>query len=231
PRPDATAINYPFCVPGHWYTIGATNSCASTHRWLRDTFFEDETGSTDATLALMDGHATAMAPGGQGLVFHPYLQGERTPHWDPLLRADFIGLTFAHDRRHMVRALYEGIALSLRDVLAQLRGRGLEMSEARIIGGGSPSATWRQIVADVLGVSILVPRETHAAYGAALLAGVGIGVFPDGARAVLRGVSVVARHEPNPAHRGLYDELYGIYRDAALQLVDINHRLAGLGRS
>ncbi len=229
PRPDATVINYPFCVPGHWYTIGATNSCASAHRWLRDAFFADETRSGAEMFELMDRHAAAIAPGAQGLVFHPYLQGERTPHWDPLLRADFIGLSFAHDRRHMVRALYEGIALSLRDVLVQLRGRGLDLQEARIIGGGSHSATWRQIVADVLGVSILLPRETDASYGAALIAGVGIGIFPDAASAVEQGVSVVARHEPNPAHRGLYDDLYGIYRDAALRLVDINHRLAGLG--
>jgi xylulokinase len=228
PRPDPSVINYPFCVPGHWYTIGATNSCASAHRWLRDSFFADERRSGAEIFDAMDRDAAGIPPGAQGLLFHPYLQGERTPHWDPLLRADFIGLTFAHDRRHLVRALYEGIALSLRDVLVQLRGRGLELAEARIIGGGSSSATWRQVVADVLGVPMLVPRETDASYGAALVAGIGIGVFPDAASAVRRGVTVVDRHEPNPAHRGLYDDLYGIYRDAALRLVDINHRLAGL---
>ncbi len=227
-RPDPTVINYPYCVPGHWYTIGATNSCASAHRWLRDCFFTDGVLTGAQAFDLMDRHAAEVAPGAQGLLFHPYLQGERTPHWDPLLRADFIGLTFAHDRRHFVRALYEGIAFSLRDVLGALRSQGLDMSEARIIGGGSRSATWRQIVTDILGLSIVVPRETDASFGAALIAGVGIGVFADEASAVERTVAVVARHEPDATKRALYEDLYGVYRDAALQLVDINHRLSAL---
>lgn len=229
PRPDAALINYPFCVPGHWYTIGATNSCASAHRWLRDSFFATgEQGGAEA-FAQMDRYAAEIAPGAQGLLFHPYLQGERTPYWDPLLRADFLGLSFAHDRRHLVRALYEGVALSLRDVLEQLRARELDMSEARIIGGGARSATWRQIVADTLGIAITVPRETDASYGAALLAGVGVGAFPDLASAARQSVAVVARHEPDPQRQAFYDELYGIYREAAQRLIDINHRLAAIG--
>lgn len=102
------------------------------------------------------------------------------------------------------------------------------MSEARIIGGGSRSATWRQIVTDILGLSIVVPRETDASFGAALIAGVGIGLFADEAGAVERTVAVVARHEPDATKRALYEDLYGVYRDAALQLVDINHRLSAL---
>ena len=231
PRPDPTVINYPFCVPGYWYTIGATNSCASAHRWLRDCFFGDAPQAGGQAFDEMDRQAAGAPPGSGGLLFHPYLQGERTPHWDPLLRGDFIGMTFAHDRRHFVRALYEGIAFSLRDVLGALRSQGLDMSQARIIGGGSRSATWRQIVTDVLGLSIVMPRVTDASFGAALIAGVGIGMFPDEVTAVERTVSVVASHEPDPAVRGLYEDLYGIYRDSALQLVDINHRLSSLGRT
>lgn len=226
PRPSPTVINYPYCVPGHWYTIGATNSCASAHRWLRDIFFSAGSTSGAEAFEQMDADATAAEPGARGLLFHPYLQGERTPHWDPMLRADFLGMSFAHERRHFARALYEGIAFSLRDVLDALRVQGLQMAEARIIGGGSRSGTWRQIVADVLGISILMPRVTDASYGAALVAAVGIGAFPDAQTAVERTVSIVASHEPNPAHRALYDELHGIYRDAARALVDVNHRLA-----
>lgn len=228
PRPDPTIINYPYCMPGHWYTIGATNSCASAHRWLRDGFFASDSLSGAETFDLMDRHAAEIAPGAQGLLFHPYLQGERTPHWDPLLRADFLGMTFAHDRRHFVRALYEGIAFSLRDLLVALRAQGLDMSEARIIGGGSHSATWRQIVTDVLGIAIAMPRETDASFGAALMAGIGIGVFTDVPDAVDSTVTVVAQHEPDTANKDLYDEMYGIYRDAALQLTDINHRLSAI---
>src|SRR5690606_16865287 len=152
PGQSSSVINYPFCVPDNWYLIGATNSCASAHRWLRDTFFS-ESGVTGAqAFVLMDKAAGSISPGANGLLFHPYLQGERTPYWDPLLLGDFLGITFAHDRSHFVRALYEGIAFSLYDVLLALEEQGKSMGEARIIGGGSRSATWRQIVADVLGI-------------------------------------------------------------------------------
>lgn len=229
PRPSATVINYPFCVPGLWYTIGATNSCASAHRWLRDTFFMAGISSGADAFRRMDEDAAAVTPGAQGLIFHPYLQGERTPHWDTQLRADFIGMTFAHDRRHFVRALYEGVAFSLRDVLEALRAQGLDMKEGRIIGGGSRSAVWRQIVADVLNIDIAMPRVTDASFGAALIAGVGVGAFPDEVTAASRTVSIVSRHRPDPAHRARYDDLHGIYRDAAKQLVSINHRLSAIG--
>jgi xylulokinase len=226
PRPSPTVINYPFCVPGLWYTIGATNSCASAHRWLRDTFFMEGSASGAEAFERMDRDAAQAEPGARRLIFHPYLQGERTPHWDTLLRADFLGMSFSHERRHFARALYEGIAFSLRDVLSALRSQGLDVAEARIIGGGSRSATWRQIVADVLGISILMPRVTDASFGAALIAGVGVGAFPDAATAAARTVSIVSTHEPDSAHRALYDDLYGIYREAARTLVEVNHRLA-----
>ena len=221
-----TLINYPFAIPGHWYTITATNSCASAHRWLRDRFFLEPGGNGSEAFATMDRLAAGISPGAEGLLFHPYMQGERAPHWDPLLRADFVGMTFRHDRGHFVRALYEGIAFSLRDVLEQLRAQNLDMAEARIIGGGARSPTWRQIVADALGISIVLPRVTDASFGAALIAGVGVGIFPDEISAARRCVSTVARHEPDPARRPQYEEMYGIYHDAATQLIPINHRLA-----
>lgn len=225
-----TLINYPFAVPGLWYTITGTNSCASSHRWLRDRFFMDQGLSGVAAFAQMDTLATQCPAGADGLLFHPYLQGERAPHWDALLRADFVGLTFRHERAHFVRALYEGIAFSLRDILEQFRAQQLDLAEARIIGGGARSATWRQIVADVLGIRILLPKVTDASFGAALLAGVGVGVFADEASAVERCVSTTAVHEPDPARQQFYSALYPIYRDSALALIDINHRLARLGQ-
>lgn len=229
PRIDRSVINYPFVVPGHWYTIGATNSCASAHRWLRDRFFVQE-GDRDRTgaFAEMDRLAAALPAGSNGLLFHPYLNGERTPHWDPLLRAGFIGLTFQHGPGHFVRALYEGVAFSLRDVLEALRGQGLDAASARLIGGGARSATWRQIVCDVLGIPLELPAVADASFGAALIAGVGAGLFADELEAVGRAVQVVARHEPDPVRRERYEALYGIYRDAARVLTPIHHRLAAL---
>ncbi len=228
---DPTLINYPFCVPGLWYTLGATNSCASAHRWLGNCFYSAGNDNPDAIFAKMDEMASEVPPGARGLLFHPYLQGERTPHWDPLLRADFVGMTFEHDRRHFVRAMYEGIAFSVRDVLEQLRAKGLGLSEATIIGGGSKSATWRQIVADILGLTVSMPRVTDASYGAALIAGVGVGVFNSEVEAAESALDIQARHEPSAAHAGVYDELYGLYRETALALKPVNHRLSKLHRT
>jgi xylulokinase len=228
PSIDATLINYPFAVPGLWYTMGATNSCASAHRWLAETFFTDAASDATELFTMMDAMVGEVPAGADGLMFHPYLQGERSPHWDPKLRADFIGITFGHDRRHFVRALYEGIAFSLRDVLGQLQDKGLSMNEATIIGGGSKSQLWRQIVADVLDLPVRVPRVADASFGAALVAGIGSGVFADATEAVERTVLIEDRHEPNAARTGFYAVMHATYRDAALALQPISHRLGRL---
>jgi len=231
PRVHRSVINYPFAVPGLWYTIGATNSCASAHRWLRDRFFMASGGDGAEAFAEMDRLASTVPAGAGGLLFHPYLNGERTPHWDPLLRADFVGMTFRHERGHFVRALYEGIAYSLRDVLEALRGQGLDAGKARIIGGGARSATWRQIVCDVLGIAIEMPRVTDASFGAALIAGVGIGMHASEVDAARASVEIVARHEPDASLRPRYEAMYGIYRDSAAATAGISHRLAAIDRS
>ncbi len=222
PRPDFELINYYHVVPDHWYVITGTNSCASAHRWLRDGFFAAE--GFDG----MEAMAASVAPGSEGLIFHPYLNGERSPHWDPLLRGAFCGLSFRHGRAHFARALYEGIAFSLRDCAEVMRARGLGFGAARLTGGGARSATWRQALADVLGVPVELPAVADASFGAALLAGIGVGVFRDAHDAARRAIRVVARHEPNPATRDVYEEGFGIYRQAQCGLVEANHRLARL---
>lgn len=228
PLVDAKLINYPFAVPDLWYTIGATNSCASAHRWLAETFYSDVSADPSAQFALMDEMAADIRAGAEGLMFHPYLQGERSPHWDPKLRASFIGMSFVHDRRHFVRALYEGIAFSLRDVFGQLQNAGLTMHEATIIGGGSKSPLWRQIVADVLNIPVSVPRESDASFGAALMAGVGAGVFADAIEAATRTIVIEDRHEPDTALARHYAEIHSVFQDAAHALQPISHRLGNL---
>jgi xylulokinase len=226
PLVHPTLINYPLAVPGMWYTITGTNSCASAHRWLRDRFFAQAGGAGRSAFAVMDDLAAACAPGAAGLLFHPYLQGERAPHWDPQLRADFIGMTFRHEPGHFVRALYEGIAFSLRDILEQFRAQGLDMASARIVGGGAQSACWRQIVADVLGVEVLLPAVTDASFGAALLAGVGIGLFASERSAAAACTRIVERRAPDAHRHAVYDELFGIYRQSQAALVATNHALS-----
>ena len=213
---------YPHLISGLYYTATGINSCASAHRWLRDQFFASD------GFEGMDRLANDVAPGTDGLIFHPYLQGERAPHWDPRLRADFIGITMQHTRGHFARALYEGIAYAIRDAMTVAEGLGMRYDTIRLIGGGSRSATWRQIMADVLGRPILVPLNGDASFGAAVVAGLGIGTFVDVEDAIDRCVRVVASHDPNPITHDRYSQFFDVYRTAQASLVGTNHRLADL---
>jgi xylulokinase len=223
-RPDFSLINYYHVVSDHWYVITATNSCASAHKWLRDTFFRRDGDDGSAVFDAMDAKAAAVSAGAEGLFFHPYLNGERSPHWDPLLRADFVGAGFNHGAGHFVRALYEGIAYSLRDCRDALSAKGLHFSSARLTGGGSRSALWRQIVADVLNVEVELPAVADASFGAALLAGVGVGIFKSEQDAA-KVISIVSRATPDPARAAVYDRGFPIYRDIQAALAPLNHRI------
>ena len=223
-RPDFSLINYYHVVPDHWYVIAATNSCASAHKWLRDTFFRREGEDGSAVFDAMDVKASAVRPGSEGLFFHPYLNGERSPYWDPLLRADFVGAGFNHGAGHFVRALYEGVAYSLRDCLDVMKSKNLGFTTARLTGGGARSALWRQIVADVLNITVELPAVADASFGAALLAGVGVGIFKD-ERAAAEVVKIVSRATPDPARAAVYDQGFPIYRDIQKALAPINHRI------
>jgi xylulokinase len=213
---------YPHIIEGMFYTATGTNSCASAHRWLRDLVFAQ--GGFEA----MDALAAGVKPGADGLLFHPYLQGERAPYWDPLLRADFIGLTISHSQAHFARALYEGIAFSIRDLLEAARGLGLEFGTIRLIGGGARSAVWRQIIADVTGLTIERTEAADASFGAALLAGIGTGVFNSPREAVAACVRLADITTPDPTRHAFYSELFGIYREAQAALAPLNHRLHAL---
>lgn len=221
---------YPHILPGLYYTATGTNSCASSHRWVRDTLFQPNDAGADgaALFAEMDRLAATAAPGSGGLLFHPYLQGERAPYWDPLLRADFVGFTMRHGRAEIARAVYEGIAFSIRDLVEQARAVGQELAEVKVIGGGAKSATWRQIIADVTGLSLVLPGNGDASFGAALVAAVGIGLFPDPRAAVEACVTSVARAEPAPKRQAFYDDLFDLYRETQQALAPINHKLHAL---
>ena len=216
---------YPHIVEGMYYTATGTNSCASAHRWLRDNMFVAPGADGAAAFAEMDRLAGAIPPGSEGLLFHPYLLGERAPYWDPLLRADFIGLTMRHGRPHFARALYEGIAYSIRDLLEAARDLGLGFGVVKLIGGGARSATWRGIIADVTGLTVERPGNGDASFGAALVAGIGVGFFKDPKDAVRRCVGVIDRAEPDAGRHALYSEYFGIYKQAQAALAPLNHRL------
>jgi len=210
---------YPHILPGMYYLATGTNACASAHRWARDRLFPGESFET------MDAEALQAPAGSDGVLFHPYLQGERGPHWDPWLRANFLGLTMQHERAHLARAVYEGIAYSINDLLHDARDKGLEFGPARLLGGGGKSALWRQILADVTGLPMEIPETGDASFGAALLAGIGVGVFADPHEAVARCVRIVHRTEPEAGRHDFYGELFQVYREATRLLAGLDRRL------
>jgi xylulokinase len=204
---DSQARAHVFChaVPGVWHAMGVMLSAAGSFRWLRDLLG----GEYEALLA----GAEAAPPGSDGLLFAPYLAGERTPHADPDVRGAFVGLTFAHDRGALARAVLEGVAYGLRDCLEVLRELGIEATVGRASGGGARSELWLRIVASVLDLPLeLTAVEEGAAYGAALLAGVAAGEWADPQEAVAACVRVRATVEPDPAWREAYRDRYERYR-------------------
>jgi xylulokinase len=176
----------------------------------------------------MTAEAQEVPPGSEGLLFLPYLSGERTPHADPFARGAFVGLTLRHRRAHLVRAVLEGVAFGLRDSLEILRAMGLAPIQVRASGGGARSALWRQILADVFGAELVTVEVTEgAAYGAALLAGVGVGAFPSVEAACEQVVRIVERTAPGPG-RERYEELYRVYVELYPRLRDAMHQLSRL---
>jgi xylulokinase len=208
-RPDPEARLHVFChaVPDTWHAMGVMLSAAGSLRWLHDLL-----GSTGYEDLL--GAAAAWPPGAEGLLFQPYLAGERTPHADPDARGALVGLSLRHDRGAAARAVLEGVAYGLRDSLELLRTLGVEAELGRISGGGARSELWRRIVASVLGIPLerTAGAEEGAAFGAALLGGVASGVFSDASEAVAACVRVEDRVEPEPAWAAAYDEGYDRFR-------------------
>jgi xylulokinase len=185
--------------------MGVMLSAAGSAAWVRRALGVD--------FETLDTEAAGWEPGTEGLLFAPYLAGERTPHADPDARGAFTGLSLRHDRGALWRATLEGVAYGLRDSLELLRALGVRAEVGRVSGGGARSRLWLQIVAAVLGLPLeLTESEEGSAYGAALLAGVRAGVFPDAAGAVARCVRVRDRVEPDEAWRAAYDRGYDRYR-------------------
>jgi xylulokinase len=151
--------------------------------------------------------------------------GERAPYMDPFLRGDYLGMTIRHNRAHFVRAFYEGISFSLLDCRNVYRPLGLEFSEIRLIGGGAKSALWRQILCDVMGQDILVPETTEAAFGAALVAGVGAGLFQGPVDAVEKSIRIATRHAPDMRNHDRYMKLFELFLKSKQELTEINHKL------
>ena len=199
-----------FChaVPGMWHFMGVMLSAAGSLQWYRDTLAPDI--SFDELL----NEAESIPAGSEGLQFLPYLSGERTPHPNPLARGAFIGLTLRHSRAHMTRAVLEGVAFGLKDSFMLIQNAGLDtITQVRASGGGTKGALWRQILASVLEVELVTVNTTEGgAYGAALLAGVGAGVWPDVASACKACVKLTGSTLPDPKQMDVYRRSYKVFQ-------------------
>ena len=206
-EPEARVHAFCHAVPGSWHAMGVMLSAAGSLQWFHDRL------ASDVPFERLVSEADAWGPGAEGLLFQPYLAGERTPHADPNARAAFVGLEVRHDRGAMVRAVLEGVAFGLRDSLELLRGLGVEAESARVSGGGARSSSWLQILASVLGLPLETTAvEEGSAFGAALLGGVAGGMFSDVHEAVARCVRVGVTVEPDTPQVPTYDDLYGRFR-------------------
>lgn len=199
-----------FChaVPGRWNFMGVMLSAAGSLQWYRDTLapgvaFDD-----------LVAEASTVSAGSDGLLFLPYLTGERTPYPDPLARGAWVGLTVRHKRAHITRSVLEGVAFGIKDSFSLIQASGLgAIDQVRISGGGAKSALWRQIMADVLGVELVRVNTTEgAAFGAALLAGVGAGMYPSVPAACEATIQITGRTTPNRAVSEVYKDYYDRYR-------------------
>lgn len=205
PYPDTNLINYSHIIDGYFYPGTATKSCAASYRWFRDTFGGD--------YKELDKLAEDIPIGSNGLVFHPYLNGELTPYANPKLCADFVGVRAIHKKGHFVRAVLEGVVMSMLDCKKTLDSLDVVHGDsAVIIGGGGKSPLWRQMVCDALGIELLQMKYTDSSFGSAMLAGVAVGVFSSPQSAVEICNKVISKTIPDYNNTKKYEKLFDRYK-------------------
>lgn len=203
-------------VPGMWLLQGGTTGGGGVMRWLEREFadYEREEGRRcgKSSLELFNEEAEEIAPGSDGLIFLPYMAGERSPVWNPYAKGVYYGLDFGKTKAHMIRASMEGVAMSLKHNLDVAKEAGAEVSVLRAMGGSANSLLWTQIKSDVTGKPIVVPSsDTATTLGAVILAGVGVGIYHDFEEAVKLTVKNKRYHVPNQDNREVYDKNYETY--------------------
>ena len=218
PEPEGRLHVFCHAVDGAWHAMGVMLAAGGAFRWLRDAVCGDDKAAAAAqgrdVYDLLTEQAATAPPGSEGLIFLPYLSGERCPYPDPNARGAFVGLTLRHGKEHLVRSVLEGVSYGLRDSLELIKGLGVPIEQVRASGGGAKSPLWRQIQADVFGTELVLINVTEgAAMGAALLAGVGAGVYCDAREAVDACVHVTSSTQPNAEAASVYERDYPLYRN------------------
>ena len=225
--PAQRIVNFAALDPALFFSLGNMQAAGGAFDWLERLLREE--GAAESRHAALDALASQAPAGAGGLLCLPYLLGERSPHWNPQARAAFVGLSMAHGRAEMIRAVLEGVALNMRWILDVLRSEGLPIQSMRVIGGGMRSALWRQILADTYGLPLLRPQLASAAtsLGAAIAGGIGVGLFPDFG-VVERLVSVEPAEQPDPERNAIYEKLYPLFQQTYAALKPVFDGLTAL---
>ena len=225
-----------FChaVPGKWHVMGVALAAGGSLQWVRDNLGDlemEQAKKIDCDpYEILCELAAEAAPGSEGLFWLPYLTGERTPHADPYARACWIGLTQRHAKQELIRSVMEGATFAMRDSLEIIRELGIPINQIRLSGGGARSELWRQMQADIYGSDVcIINAQEGPAYGAALLAAVGTGVYSSVEEACRATISVVGTTAVDPATKAVYNRAYPVYRKLYASLKDDFRTIAGLG--
>jgi len=203
--PDRHLVNYAHVVEGLWYPGTATKAAAASYRWYRDTFGGDYPQLNEG--------AEKIDIGCDGLIYHPYLNGELTPYADPMLCGSFTGIRATHTKAHFTRAVLEGVTYSLLECKFYLDSLHIPCSgNATAIGGGTKGKLWLQMLSDVLGISLKTTQSSDSSLGSAMLAGIAVGVFKDAAEAVEKCVKQKDMVTPNPENTEKYRKVFAVYK-------------------
>jgi xylulokinase len=235
PKLDPRGRIHTFChaVPGKWHVMGVTQGAGLSLHWFRENFGGEESTKAAQTgtdvYDLICREAEKILPGCAGLLFLPYLMGERTPVLDAQARGLWIGLTAAHTRGHMIRSILEGVSFSLRDSLEIFKELEIPVHEIRASGGGSRGALWRQIQADIYGKEVVTLHTSEgSAFGVALLAGVAAGIYKSVEESAREAIKIKDRLSPQPAAASTYNRYYEVYRNLYAAVRPLIHQLAAL---
>ena len=224
--PDYRTFTWAHLVPGMFSPCGTMQMAGGSYQWARDQLCSIEQQAAQSLgispYELMNISAEKSPPGANGLIFLPYLLGERSPRWNPRARGAFVGLTVRHTRADMVRAVLEGITMNLRVILDAFTAQGAQINDMRVIGGGARGRFWNQMMADIYGIPVhrLAILQEATSMGAAVAGGVGVGLYPDFSMSETMN-EIAETFEPNPQSQSVYEQVYPIFEAAYRALVPI----------
>jgi xylulokinase len=228
--PECKTVTFEHIVPGMYTPNGTMQAAGASYQWLRDQVCGVETELARqgqcSVYEQMNAAAACSPPGANGLIYLPYLMGERSPRWNPKARGAFIGLTIRHQRADMIRAVLEGVTMNLRLILTALQAHGVPLEAMRLIGGGGRGRFWNQMLADIYGLPVyrMAILEEATSMGAAMAGGVGVGLFPD--FSVSQQMNPVAEtFTPDPKARQVYEQIFPLFESCYQALAPVYERM------